>query len=88
MPRLVGAGHVGDIKQLYIAEEGKILVKLNASITMTNALALLLPCFYVFNIEYLASSKNVFLFLEAAMMQQTKEAKKRVGINKFFQELE
>ena len=59
---------------------------INASTTMANALGLLVSCFYVFNIEYPAFSKN--LFLEAAMMQRTKEAKKRVAINKFLQELE
>jgi hypothetical protein len=87
-PRLVGAGHVGNIKPLYIAGEGKILLKLNSSTTMINALGLLVSCFYVFNIEYPASCKNVFLFLETAMMQRTREAKKRVAINKFLQELE
>ena len=85
-PQLVGAGHVGDVKPLYIAGEGKILMKLNASTTMANALGFLVSCFYVFNIKYPASSKN--LFLEAAMMQRTKKAKKRVAINKLLQELE
>lgn len=87
-PRLVGAGEVGNIKPLYIAGEGKILMKVNSATTMANALGLLVSCFYVFNIEYPASCKNVFLFLEAAMMQRTKEAKKRVAINKFLQQLE
>ena len=40
-PQLVGAGLVGDLKPLYIAGEGKILMKLNASTTMANALGLL-----------------------------------------------
>ena len=73
MPRLVGASHVGNIKPLYIAGEGKILMKLNSSTTMINALGWLVSSFYVFNIEYQALCKNVFLFLEAAM--------KRVAIN-------
>jgi hypothetical protein len=68
---------------LYIAGEGKILTKLNTSTSMINALGLLVSCFYVFNIEYPASCKNVFLFLEAEMMQRTREAKERVAINKF-----
>jgi hypothetical protein len=73
---------------LYTAGEGKILLKLNSSTTMINALGLLVSCFYDFNIEYPASCKNVFLFLETAMLQRTREAKKRVAINKFLHELE
>jgi hypothetical protein len=44
-PRLVGAGHVGDVKPLYIAREGKILMKSNSSVTIENALAHLVSCY-------------------------------------------
>jgi hypothetical protein len=40
-PRIVGAGHVDDAKPLYIAKEGKILMKSNSSIEIENALRIL-----------------------------------------------
>ncbi|CAB4031105.1 Hypothetical predicted protein [Paramuricea clavata] len=47
--KLARAGHVSDVKPLYIAGEGKILMKLNSSVTIENTLAHLVPE-YFFNI--------------------------------------
>ena len=59
-PRLVGADHVGDVKPLYIAGEGKILMKSNSPITTENALAHLVSCYYKCSIlpEYPVSTVN------------------------------
>jgi hypothetical protein len=56
--KLVRDGHVSDVKPLYIAGEGKILMKLNSSITIENALAHLVSCYYVFNIVRIRVKKK------------------------------
>lgn len=83
----MGAGDIGEINPLYIAGEGKIILKFNKSVTMLNALALLVGCYYIFNIEYPTATRNIFLFLEMAMLEKTGVANKRVAINKFLQQL-
>ena len=50
-----------------------MLIKLDASTTIDKSIGPLVSCFHVFNIEYLASSKN----LEVAMMQRTTAEKPR-----------
>ena len=57
-------------------------MKSNSSITIENVLAHLHSCKLLLSVQYCQntlcqlSSKNVFLFLEAAMMQRTREAQK------------
>ena len=51
------------------------------------SIALLLGCYYIFNMKYPSTSKNIFIFLEAIMLDNGGKAKKRVAINKFFKEL-
>jgi hypothetical protein len=91
-PRLVRAGHVGDVKPLYIAREGKILMKSNSSITIENALAHLVSCYIKCSIlpEYPVSTVKqkfipVFGSCDDAENQGSSE---RVPINKYLQELE
>ena len=86
-PKLVGAGDVDDITPLYIVEEGKIISKLN-TVTTIQALVILVGSYYMLNIEYPSSTRNVFLFLEVALMDRSSEANKIVAVNKFLQELD
>ena len=86
-PKLVEAGDVGDINPLYIVGEGKIISKLN-TVTTIQALVILVGCYYMLNIEYHSSTRNVFLFLEVVLMDRSSEAKKRVAVNKFLHELD
>ena len=68
--------------------EGKVILKLHgACVSSAQALAILMSCYYIFNIEYPIQLKNVYRMLEAAMMDQPQEAKKRVVVNKFLQEI-
>ena len=68
--------------------EGKIILKQHETyVSPAQALAILMACYYIFNIDYPAQLKNVYLMLEATMMDQPQEAKKRVVENKFLQEI-
>ena len=68
--------------------EGKVILKLHGTcVSSAQALAILMACYYIFNIEYPTQLKNVYLMLEATMMDQPREAKKRVVVNKFLQEI-
>ena len=55
---------------------------------MADALALLVGSYYIFNVEYPNSSRNVFIFLEMAMLEKGGDIRKRVTLNKFLQELQ
>ena len=87
-PRLVVSGNLADIDPLYIAAEGRVIVKLGGlNIGMPMALALLMGTFYIFNIEYPTKARNTYVFLEATFLENKKEAKKRVVIQKLPKEL-
>ena len=88
MPELIASGDMAVLSCLYVAAEGKIVSKLSPKMQPSQALAILMACYYVYNIEYPASHRNVYYFLEAVIMDRPSEAKKRVGINKFMLELE
>lgn len=87
-PQLIGGGEIGDMMPLYLVVERKVMLKINSGISIAQALAMLMACYYIFNIEYPTSLKSVFVMLEATIMGQPHEAKKRVVVNKFLQELE
>jgi hypothetical protein len=53
----------------------------------SKALAILMASYYIFNMEYPSNMRNVYLMLEATIMGRTAEARKRVVVNKFLQEL-
>lgn len=84
---LIGGGSCGSINPLYIVAEGTIVLSLT-NIGLAGSLALLVAIFYVFNIEYPRSGKTVFEFIEAALLDNTQQARKRLFINKFLQDLE
>lgn len=87
-PRLVVSGNLADIDPLYIAAEGRVIVKLGGlNIGMPMALALLMGTFYIFNIEYPTKARNTYVFLEATFLENKKKAKKRVVIQKLPKEL-
>lgn len=49
---------------LYLAAEGKVVLKLNSGMPVSQTLVLtvlLIACYYIFNIEYASNLKNVFL---------------------------
>lgn len=88
-PRLVGAGELDNITPLYIVAEGKIMAKLSGiSAGLPMPLILLMGTYYIFNVVYPAKAKNLFLFLEAVLLQNTAEAKKRVAVQRFLKELQ
>ena len=49
-------------------------------------LVLLIGIFYVFNVEYPAKAKGVFIFLKALLLENDTEAKKRVTVQKTMKE--
>ena len=63
-PRLVGSWAAGKVDPLYIAAEGKPIARLPLS-GLSVGLVLLIGIFYIYNIEYPAKAKGVFIFLEA-----------------------
>ena len=84
-PRLIGSGGLATIKPLYLVAEGVIIAKLN-NVCLATALSILVGVYYIFK-DYQSGRKNFFIFLEAALMDKTSEAKKRVAINKLFKDL-
>ena len=88
-PRLVGGGDLDDIDPLYIAAVGKTVAKLSGtSVSLPMALVLLMGCYYVFDISYPNKAKNIYLFLEASLLENTTEARKRVVLQKFLADIE
>lgn len=85
-PKLIGAGDWSEVTPLYIVAEGEVILKLSNTAT-AQALVILIAVYYVYNMEYPSPMKNIFLFLEAALMDQLTEARKRVSVNKFLQAL-
>lgn len=79
---------MSELSPVYLAGEGRVILKLNCSVTMADALALLVGSYYIFNVEYPNSSRNVFIFLEMAMLEKAGDIRKRVTLNKFLQELQ
>lgn len=84
----MGSGQLCDIDPLYIAAEGKVMAKLSGtSVGLPMALVLLIGVFYIFNIEYPAKAKNMYIFLEAILMDNNDAARKSVVVQKFLKEL-
>lgn len=79
-------GSLSSIDPMYVAAEGVVLLRL-CNMSLSKALAVLVGAYYVLNMEYPAWARNFFIFLEAILLNNTQEAKKRVAINKFFKEL-
>ena len=85
-PRIVSVRRLADLNPIYIVAEGMFVCQL-CNLSMGMSIALLLGCYYIFNMKYPSTSKNIFIFLEAIMLNNGSKAKKRVAINKFFKEL-
>ena len=79
---------MGDVMPLYLVAERNVVLKIPSGMSIAQSLAILMACYYIFNMEYPTSLKNVFLMLEATIMGRPHEARKRVVINKFLQELD
>jgi hypothetical protein len=84
---LVGGNVYGSITPLYVVAEGCILLVLNNT-NLINGLVSLLATYYVFNIKYPNKGKNIYSFLEATLLNNVTDARKRVTINKLLQELD
>ena len=64
------------------------MVKLSAtSVGLPMALILLLRVFYIFNIEYPAKAKRMYIFLEAMLLDNNNNAKKSVVVQKCLKEI-
>lgn len=60
----MGSGELSNIDPLYIAAEGKAITKLSGtSVGLPMALVLLMAVFYIFNIEYPAKAKNIYIYI-------------------------
>lgn len=59
-----------ELSPVYLAGEGQVILKLSDTIKMVDALALLVGSYYVFNVEYPVSSRNIFMFLEMTMLER------------------
>ena len=79
---------MSELSPVYLAGEGRVILKLNCSVTMADALALLEAPVIIFNVEYPNSSRNVFIFRKMAMLEKTGDIRKRGTLNKFLQELQ
>ena len=86
-PVLVAGGTYGSISPLYVAAEGSIVLALTNT-NLINGLVSLIASYYVFNIQYPNKGKNIFAFLEAVLLKNVADARKRVSVNKFMQELD
>lgn len=69
-----------------IVGEGKIIAKLKSG-GMSEAVALLLGVYYIFNMEYPPTARSVFAFLECILLDHPELAKKRVLVQKFIKDL-
>ena len=85
----MGAGELDEINPLYIVAEGKVVAALSGNcMGLPMALIFLIGTYYIFNIEYPAKAKNLFSFLEAVLLENSSETRKRVVVQKFLKELE
>ena len=85
-PIIVCVGRLANLNPVYIVAEGMIVCQL-CNLSMGMSIALLLGCYYIFNMKYPSTYKTFFIFLEAIMLDNGSKAKKRMAINKFFKEL-
>lgn len=85
-PRIVGSGEPLTPDPLYICMEGRTVGPALRNSTLLDAAVLLLACYYTFNMQY-PQNKNVFLFLEAVLLDKTDHLKGRVSLLKFFNAL-
>ena len=79
-PRIVYVGRLANLNPVYIVAEGMIVCKL-CNLSMGMSIALLLGCYYIFNMKYQSTSKNFFIFLEATMLDKAKKS----GYQQIFQ---
>ena len=85
-PIIVCVGRLANLNPVNIVAEGMIVCQLcNLSVGMS--IALLLGCYYIFNMKYPSTSKTFFIFLDAIMLDNGSKAKKRVAINNCFEKL-
>ena len=68
-PIIVCVGRLANLNPVYIVAEGMIVCQL-CNLSMGMSIALLLGCYYIFNMKYPSTSKNVFIFLEAINARQ------------------
>ena len=85
-PMLVAGVTYGSITPLYVAAKGSMLVLTNTN--LVNGLVCLIAAYYVFNIQYPNKGKNIFAFLEAVLLRNVAEARERVSVDKFMQQLD
>ena len=85
-PIIVCVGGLANLNPVYVVAEGMIVCQL-CNLSMGMSIALLLGCYYIFNMKYPSTSKTFFIFLDAIMLDNGSKAKKRVAINKFCKEL-
>lgn len=67
--------------------EGQVLLNLDQC-NIPLAVVLLIGAFYVLNMEYTPGVSNVYAFLEAVLLNNQQQAKKRVSVQKLIKELE
>ena len=73
---------------MYVAADGIHVAKLHGTnVGLPVALILLPGTVYILNVEYPVKARNVFMFLEAMLLDNSREAKKSVVIQKFLNEL-
>jgi hypothetical protein len=86
---MIGAGQyrsIHSIAPLYLASEGEVVFKLGNT-NLVRCLLTLTAAFYVFNMKYPNRGKNMYEFVEATLLNNTDNAKKRVTINMLLQNM-
>jgi hypothetical protein len=84
---LIGAGDYGAITPLYLAAEGEMITKI-PNTNLIDGLVVLIASYYVFNVSYPTRGRNFFAFVEATLLDNNEDAKKRVSTNKILKELD
>ncbi|XP_028417217.1 uncharacterized protein LOC114543832 [Dendronephthya gigantea] len=85
-PKLIGSGQYGSITPLYLVAEGEVIIKF-PNTGLINALVVLLAAYYAFNIKYPNKGRNLFSFIEATLLGNFEDAKKRVSINRLLKDM-
>lgn len=87
-PRIIASGDLANLYPVYIAAEGQIYLNFSGkNIAVAMLVSMLIATFYVLNMEYTPGVSNIYSFLEAVLMGNRTDAKKRISLQKFVNEL-
>lgn len=87
-PRIIASGDLGRLDPFYIAAERQIYLNFSGkNLPVAIVVAMLIATFYILNMEYTPGVSNIYAFLEVVLMDKPADAKKRISVQKFVNEL-